>query len=138
MNGKQMCNHFLLSYKTVQVASCVIHAAQAITILIYFSKIKFILFLLELYQPISCKGSSESCSSCWINTVKHIHSKTNTHNKVLWIANTHEISRLVFWQILTAKMDHLNKVFFFLSATQSSNSIAICIKFLHFFNAFFS
>lgn len=133
-----MRSHFFLPYKTVQVASCIIHAAQAVAILIHFSKIKFILFLLELYQSISCKGSSESCSSCWVNTVKHIHSKTDAHNKVFWIANAHEISRLAFWQILTAKMNHLYEVFFFLSATKSSNSIAICIKFLHFFNAFFS
>src|SRR5208282_3089228 len=101
MYRQEMSTHSLLRRNMVHKCPCnsqsalSISAADTSTAILNRSEIIRISCMPQVQDSIPRNCISKPCSPRWPHTIKHICSKGNADNQVLWIPNSHHISRLV-------------------------------------------
>ena len=51
--------------------------------------------IFQIHRPAAGKSLSGAPGSCWQNAIKHINTARHPANKIGWLANPHQIARLV-------------------------------------------
>ena len=94
--------------------------------------------IFQIHRPAAGKSLYGSSSPCWQNTIKHINPARHSANKIGWLANPHQIARLVLPHQRRCNLKRLKHRLLPLANGKTANGIAFEINFLKRSNRFSS